>query len=123
LAYVMYTSGSTGNPKAVSIMRRNIANLARHLWFQSAFQLSAGDVFLFQCSISFDPVMENWLWPLYTGCNSYVVPGSEDRDLKALVVHVSRAHVVDFTPSAFAVIPSNAMRNLKLVIFGGETLT
>jgi amino acid adenylation domain-containing protein len=53
LACVLYTSGSTGLPKAVSIAHRNVASLVEKL----ALRYSVGeqDRFSFTCDLTFDP--------------------------------------------------------------------
>jgi aspartate racemase len=51
LAYVMYTSGSTGQPKGVAVTHRNVVRLVRNTNYAS---LAADEVFLQSATISFD---------------------------------------------------------------------
>ncbi|HYG23944.1 MAG TPA: amino acid adenylation domain-containing protein [Verrucomicrobiae bacterium] len=58
VAYVMFTSGSTGNPKAVAIPHRAIVRLVRNTNYAS---FSATDVFLQLAPVSFDAAtLEIW---------------------------------------------------------------
>ena len=52
LAYLLYTSGSTGNPKGVMIKHRSAVNLAR--WAQDAFLDEDRSRILFSTSLSWD---------------------------------------------------------------------
>ena len=54
LAYLLYTSGSTGSPKGVCMSQGNAGNYFFWMDGCSDFVLNAGDAFLFQASISFD---------------------------------------------------------------------
>jgi amino acid adenylation domain-containing protein len=58
LAYVMYTSGSTGQPKGVSILHRGVVRLVKEIDYAS---FTAADVCLHLAPISFDAsTLEFW---------------------------------------------------------------
>nr|AKA59494.1 non-ribosomal peptide synthetase [uncultured bacterium AZ_379] len=60
LAYVLYTSGTTGEPKGVPIRHRNLAHFAD--WYIDAFDVAPGDRGSQVSSVSFDASM--WeVWP------------------------------------------------------------
>ena len=52
VAYILFTSGSTGEPKGVCVTQKNLASFAR--WMVNDFDLAPDDVFLNQAVFSFD---------------------------------------------------------------------
>lgn len=58
LLYIVYTSGTTGNPKGVSVTHKGIVRLVKS---DNSYSYVAGDTFLKIISMSFDPsVLEIW---------------------------------------------------------------
>ncbi|WP_079086127.1 non-ribosomal peptide synthetase, partial [Streptomyces silvensis] len=71
LAYVMFTSGSTGEPKAVAVRHRDVASLAT----DSRFADGVGARVLLHSPVAFDAAtFEVWV-PLLTGGCVVVAPG------------------------------------------------
>jgi len=52
LAYIIYTSGSSGKPKGVEIIHKSVINLIE--WVNDTFQVNSTDQLLFTTSVSFD---------------------------------------------------------------------
>ncbi|MDQ1352342.1 MAG: hypothetical protein QG657_2648, partial [Acidobacteriota bacterium] len=52
IAYIVFTSGSTGIPKGVVMRRRPVVNVIR--WVNNTFQVGPGDKLLFISSLGFD---------------------------------------------------------------------
>lgn len=65
VAYVMFTSGSTGDPKGVQIGRESVALLAE--WMRGCFGLGDAPVFMNQAPFSFDLSMYEVFGTLATG--------------------------------------------------------
>lgn len=73
LAYIIFTSGSSGEPKGVQIQRKNVADLAA--WVASEdFGFSPDDVLMSQCSFSFDVSFFDVLASMQSGAS--IVLGS-----------------------------------------------
>ncbi|MEM9293490.1 MAG: amino acid adenylation domain-containing protein [Acidobacteriota bacterium] len=126
-AYVIHTSGSTGQPKGAMIPHRAIAN--RLLWMARFLDLDAGDVLLQKTPTSFDvSVWELFLAPLAGARLALAAPGAH-RDPAALLREIE-AHgvtVIHFVPSMlreFLHAPELDLRarSLRHVVASGEAL-
>jgi amino acid adenylation domain-containing protein len=93
LAYVFYTSGSTGQPKGVMVEHRSLVNYT--LAAAALFQLSAADRVRQQNSINFDLSLEEITPALATGACLHLsrTPMAAGGDpCGASVVHLTAAH-------------------------------
>jgi amino acid adenylation domain-containing protein len=83
LAYILYTSGSTGQPKGVMVEHRSVVNLLWHLHITGIF--SAEDSLLAITTISFDIAVLEMFLPLITGGRLVVTDNKISRDGNALL--------------------------------------
>ncbi|WP_404955625.1 amino acid adenylation domain-containing protein [Streptomyces sp. 147326] len=127
VAYCVYTSGTTGEPKAVEITHRGITG--RLSWLQEAFRLTPDDRVLYSSSCSFDASIGEVYWPLTAGAQ-LVVPEAgtrRDPDRLAAVVANRQVTVMQMVPSLLDLfllgrLPNERYDGLRLVLAGGERL-
>jgi amino acid adenylation domain-containing protein/non-ribosomal peptide synthase protein (TIGR01720 family) len=99
LAYVMYTSGSTGMPKGVMVPHRGVGN--RVLWMRAILGLTAHDRLLHKASFGFDASVWEMFLPLSSGaCLVVGRPGAQhdNAHLVELIIR-ERLTMVHFVPS------------------------
>lgn len=126
-AYVLYTSGSTGEPKGVVNTHRGLLN--RLQWAQTYLPLGGGDVVLQKTPISFDVSMWEFLWPLMVGARLALAEPGGHRDALGLVdvvvdAGVTLAHFVPSLLDVFSHEPSaERCTSLRDIIASGENLT
>ncbi|WP_018682948.1 amino acid adenylation domain-containing protein [Actinokineospora enzanensis] len=125
LAYVIHTSGSTGQPNGVRVEHRSVTGLFDRT--AGPFRFSERDVWTLFHSATFDFSVWEIFGALLHGGRLVVVPEEVSRApaLFAALVAEERVTVLNQTPSAFrrfataAAVPLPALR---LVVLGGERL-
>jgi amino acid adenylation domain-containing protein len=127
LAYVLYTSGSTGSPKAVAATHRGLTN--RICWMQDRYQLTADDRVLHKTPVTFDVSLWELLWPLAAGACLVIAPPQSHRDPRDLVgvingEQVTTAHFVPPMLARFLDHPDAvSCTSLRLVCCSGQALS
>jgi amino acid adenylation domain-containing protein len=125
-AYLMYTSGSTGQPNAVVVGHRALAN--RLTWMQTEYALSEDDVVLQKTPVGFDVSLWELLWPLSVGARLVVAPPGAERDPDRLtaIVRKERVTTIHFVPSLLkALVDGGALPvlgDVRRVLCSGEEL-
>jgi amino acid adenylation domain-containing protein len=126
LAYVVYTSGSTGQPKGSMIEHAGLLNLVE--WHRRAFDLGPEDRCTQIASPGFDAAV--WeIWPaLAAGATIYVVPEALRTDPIGLRDWLLREGItVTFLPTAVAETTIGLSwpkeTSLRYLLTGGDALT
>ncbi|MEU3463909.1 Pls/PosA family non-ribosomal peptide synthetase [Streptomyces sp. NPDC006733] len=123
-AWIIFTSGSTGKPKGVAVTHRSAAAFvdAEAGLFLTEEPIGPGDRVLAGLSVAFDASCEEmWLAWRYGAC-LVAAPRSLVRtglDLGPWLVE-QRITVVSTVPTLAALWPSEALDDVRLLIFGGE---
>jgi amino acid adenylation domain-containing protein len=125
LAYIVYTSGSSGQPKGVEITHANLLNLIQ--WHQQAFQVSASDRASQVAGLAFDAAA--WeIWPhLTAGASLHVADELTRRSPYALRDWlVSERITISFVPTVLAEpllhAPWPADTTLRTLLTGADVL-
>ena len=129
LAYITYTSGSTGAPKGSLIEHRSLTNLVLALDEALYSHLPQPATELLLTSIGFDVALKQIFGALTRG-NAVVIAGTLLRhDPKALVTAIAAGgiNLIDVTPSHFAVLLAQGFArlpkpDLKAIVLGSEAL-
>ncbi|HEX2080479.1 MAG TPA: amino acid adenylation domain-containing protein, partial [Longimicrobium sp.] len=120
LAYVVYTSGSTGLPKGVLVEHRGVCNAV--VAFSRIYEIAPGDRVLLFAPLHFDASVMDIFTALTTGAALVVAPREALIPGDELVSLLERERVTHakFTPSALAAIPCAPLPALRAVMVGGE---
>ncbi|SCE53814.1 non-ribosomal peptide synthase domain TIGR01720/amino acid adenylation domain-containing protein [Streptomyces sp. DvalAA-14] len=120
LAYVMFTSGSTGEPKAVAITHADIVALARDSLFDGV-----SDAVLMHSAYAFDASTYELWAPLLTGGRIRIAPPGvlEPAAVKRIVAAEGLASMFVTTAlfNALAEADPTVFAGLRMVCTGGET--
>jgi len=126
IAYVIHTSGSTGEPKGIVVQHRPAANLID--WINRTFGVGAGDRVLFITSLSFDLSVYDIFGVLAAGGTVHVAAEEELADPDRLVSLLRTGGITlwDSAPAALVrlapLFPEAPDRGsgLRLVLLSGD---
>ena len=124
LAYVMYTSGSTGQPKGVTVTHRGVVRLVKHTNYA---QLTPDQVFLHFSPLSFDAsTFEIWA-PLLNGAQLVIFPSSKP-SLHELGQVLLRDHITTLwlTAGLFHQMVDHhidSLQSLQQLLAGGDVVS
>ncbi|KAM0437031.1 hypothetical protein ACHAQK_007509 [Fusarium lateritium] len=119
--YVVFTSGTTGEPKGVVVSDRSFASAIQH---QTQLMGYCGSSRVFDfASYAFDVSINNILFTLTAG-GCLCIPSEDDR--KNRLTHSINSfgtNFIDLTPAVSRLIDPSEVPGVKTLILGGETLT
>jgi amino acid adenylation domain-containing protein len=128
-AYVMFTSGSSGRPKGVTLTHRGLVNYVS--WLVEEFDIGPQDAVLQLSSIGFDPVLREIFGTLIAGARLVLVPDGDYRCADA-VAEIMREQsitcVLAIVPTFLRALAREAcarsgVPSLRLLMSCGEVLT
>lgn len=129
LLYVLFTSGSTGVPKGVSINHRSVIDYIN--WVTNTFDINEGDSFGNQAPFYFDNSILDIYSCLKTGATLFIIPQKLFFQPVPLLQYIKDNDIdtIFWVPSALIVVAKlKAFRNvdlsstLKRVLFCGEVM-
>jgi len=124
LAYVMYTSGSTGVPKGVMVPHRAVVRLVKNTNY---LEFSENDVFLQFSPISFDAsTLEIWGPLLNGGCVAIASPGAQSLEEIGAAIRKHGVTTAWLTAGLFNLMVEQRpddIRPLRQLLTGGEALS
>ncbi len=126
--YIMYTSGSTGNPKGVTVSHKGVIDYAN--WTCSEFGFTKDDVFGNQAPFYFDNSIFDIYSCLLTGATMVIIPEVLFNFQVKLPEYIEEKNitVIFWVPTVLinvangGVLEDHPMPSLKKVLFCGEVM-
>ncbi|MEV6770308.1 amino acid adenylation domain-containing protein [Nocardia sp. NPDC051030] len=125
-AYLLFTSGSTGVPKGVTVSHAAIVNTFE--WLQRQHRFGPGDTILYRTPATFDASLLELFLPLLTGARIVLTRPNGHRDpyYQAQLMRREQVTAIQMTSSMLGVLGEEAdlagYTGLRCVFTGGEAL-
>lgn len=125
VAYILYTSGTSGRPKGVVVENHSVVNYAKA--FENEFHVAPGDVMLQYSICSFDIFVEEVFTTLLNGA-ALAIPSKEVHDgtLADLMAFCERHGVTEISGFPYLLADMNRYHcypsRLRLLISGGDVI-
>lgn len=126
-AYLIYTSGTTDEPKGVIVEHGNLASVVRAS--QAQFGFAANDIMPCMASLSFDIFLFELFNPLLAGGTSILLSHHPSLDLDRLLEILHQVTVIHAVPSLMRQIVNSVRaigirnrkyENLRMIFVGGD---
>jgi len=120
LAYICFTSGSTGHPKGVAISHRSLFGLISDI--TERFGITPNTRMAFNTAVGFDVSLAE-MWMTLCGGGQLLVAGSSKSlfgDWLLDFVRDNRVTCLALTPSVLASLPPKPLPDLECIICAGE---
>ncbi|WP_149183671.1 non-ribosomal peptide synthetase [Streptomyces sp. TRM49041] len=120
LAYVLYTSGSSGTPKGVMIEHRSVTHFSRTI--ARAYEIGVGDRVLHFAPLTFDVSVFEIFTTLLAGGELVIATDDERRDPALLQARLrdDAVTVAELPPALLPLLDQAGLPDLRLVSVGGE---
>ncbi|MCR4994985.1 MAG: amino acid adenylation domain-containing protein [Bacteroidales bacterium] len=124
LAYILYTSGTTGRPKGVMVTNKNVLHYVRA--FRHEFNTQPGDRMLQHSVCSFDIFVEEVFTTLLSGATLCIPSDETKADIHRLMVYIERNQVTMLSGFPYLLLEMNRLERipscLRLLISGGDVI-
>ncbi len=122
LAYILFTSGSTGHPKGVLIEHSGLID--RLLWMKDHFGFSKDDKFLQSTRLTFDVSLPEFCLPLICGGRMVLFHPDDNPQAHHLVCNRHDVTIMSTVPSLFSLLQEDlsTCKAMKHVILIGEVV-
>lgn len=125
LAYILYTSGTTGNPKAVEVTRRGLINFIVSI--PRIIKFAENDIIASFTNFTFDIFFLEAVLPLYCGMTVVLATKEQMENPRKSVKLLldKKVTMLQSTPSRLRLLKLidselNCLKNLKTIMIGGE---
>jgi D-alanine--poly(phosphoribitol) ligase subunit 1 len=126
IAYIMFTSGSTGEPKGVAVTHQNVLHFIN--WGKRRFSINQNDRFASVSPLYFDNSVFDIFVGLFSGASLFLVPKRFIENVKGISMLLQKSEITIWfsVPSTIIylmvskVFVPSTLPNLRTLIFGGE---
>lgn len=127
-AYIMYTSGSTGVPKGVTISHRSVLDYIE--WIAETFPIDGESVIGMQSAFHFDNSVFDMYTAFYTGAKTMIIPEILFMYPEKLMDYMTekKISVIFWVPTVMISVANGGVletappKDLKLIMFAGEVM-
>lgn len=124
-AYIMYTSGSTGAPKGVTITHRGVIDYIN--WIIDTFPVDSGSIIGMQSAFHFDNSVFDMFVPMLTGAKTVIIPEILFMYPEKLMEFLKQSEisVIFWVPTVMISAADSGILKLphmKLILFAGEVM-